>query len=371
MTQTQTLAIALLGASLLTAALVAHGRNATAPARPQAPAQTPASKQAAIATLPPGHWLELPSTKIRSVAPKPPQRGSLTGVVKAWGGGAVDTVRSRLLVWGGGHGDYWGNEVYALDLNTLTMRRVVEPSPATASSNCKSALPDGSPTSRHTYGGLTYVAHTDQLFSVNGSLTPCGFGEPATWTYDFGTSQWRLRVADSGTTPFGTMAVYDPQTRDVYVKDTVNFLVYSTATHSYSTLNRVSQPVDYHLSATIDTKRRKFVMIGDGVQVIDLKTHLIETLPTRNAPAFVTGKQSPGIGYDPVADRIVAWHGGSQVYALDMDTATWTQVAMNAGPTASAPEQGTFGRWGYVPQHRVFVLVNDVDQNAWVFRLAK
>lgn len=356
-----------LGAGLLAAAFVAHGREAAASAQPSAPS----SKQASIATLPPGHWLELPNTKISNVAPKPAQRGWLSGVVQAWSGGAVDTVRSRLLVWGGGHGDYWGNEIYALDLNTQSMRRIVEPSPSTASSNCTSALPDGSPTSRHTYSGLTYIAHTDQLFSVNGSLTPCGDGEPATWTYDFGTSQWRQRVADSGTTPYGTMAVYDPQTRDVYVKDTVDFLAYSTTTHSYTTLNRVRQPVDYHLSATIDTKRRKFVMIGDGVQVIDLKTHLIETLATRNAPAFVTGKQSPGIGYDPVADRIVAWHGGSKVYALDMDTATWTQVAVNAGPSASAPEQGTFGRWGYVPQHRVFVLVNDVDQNAWVFRLAK
>lgn len=361
---TSTTLAARLGTSVLWAAFMATGSAWAAPA-------APAPTAAAIASLPPGHWLELPDTKIRSVAPKPAQRGSLTAVVQAWNGGAVDTVRSRLLVWGGGHGDYWGNELYALDLNTASMRRIVDPSPDTASADCKSALPDGSPTSRHTYGGLAYIAHADQFFAVNGSLTPCGFGEPATWTYDFGTRQWRLRVPDSGTRPFGTMAVYDPQSRDVYVKDTVNFFAYSTTTHSYTMLNRVSQPVDYHLSATIDTKRRKFVMIGDGVQVIDLKTNLIETMATRNAPALVTSRQSPGVAYDPVADRIVAWHGGREVYALDMDTATWTQVAVNAGPTARAPEQGTFGRWGYVPQHRVFAVVNGVDQNAWVFRLAK
>jgi hypothetical protein len=36
----------------------------------------------------------------------------------AWGGGAHDTKRDRLIVWGGGHGDYGGNELYAFDVNT-------------------------------------------------------------------------------------------------------------------------------------------------------------------------------------------------------------------------------------------------------------
>jgi hypothetical protein len=167
------------------------------------------------------------------------------------------------------------------------------------------------------------------------------------------------------------MAVYDPLTKLVYVKDTVGFYSYDLAANRYTKLNTSAQAVDYHLSAAIDTKRRKFVMIGDGVQVVDLSTNQLTTMQTSNAPAFVTGKQSPGIDYDPIADRIVAWHGGSNVYALNMDTGAWTQVATNAGPTASAPTQGTFGRWGYIPQYRVFALVNDIDQNAWVFRLAK
>jgi hypothetical protein len=93
------------------------------------------------------------------------------------------------------------------------------------------------------------------------------------------------------------------------------------------------------------------------------------TMVTTNTPSLVNDA-SPGAAYDPVADRIVAWSGGSNVYALNMDTGAWSQVAINAGPTASAPIQGTFGRWGYVPQYRVFALINGVDQNAWVFRLA-
>ena len=111
-------------------------------------------------------------------------------------------------------------------------------------------------------------------------------------------------------------------------------------------------------------------MVGDGgVQVIDLATNQMSTLATTNAPG-VLSESSPGVGYDPVADRIVVWSGGSSVYALNMDTKAWTQVATNTGPGAAA-STGTFGRWAYIPQYRVFALINDIDQNAWVFKLAQ
>ena len=110
-------------------------------------------------------------------------------------------------------------------------------------------------------------------------------------------------------------------------------------------------------------------MIGDGVQVIDLNTKVMTRITTTNTPGFVTSQNAPGIAYDPVADRIVAWHGGNKVYALDMDTGVWSQVATSGGPTFSPPGNGTYGRWAYIPQFRVFALVNSIDQNAWVFKL--
>lgn len=316
-----------------------------------------------------GQWLELPNTKLRSVAPS--TGGLVENVVVAWSGGTVDTRRGRLLVWGGGHGDYSGNEVYALDVGSMSVQRVVEQSPRIGSSSCTSALPDGTPAARHTYDGLAYIAHVDRFFAVNGSLSLCGYGDEATWTYDFGTQKWTMNVAKSPTqTYYGTMAEYDPTTKLVYVKDQVGLYAYNADTNSYTTLG-AWLGVDYHLSGTIDTKRRKFVMLGPGgVQVIDLSTYRMSTMATTNTPSLVNAS-SPGVAYDPVADRIVAWHGGSNVYALNMDTGVWSQVATNAGPTAAAPEQGTFGRWGYIPQYRVFALINSVDQNAWVFRLAK
>jgi hypothetical protein len=65
------------------------------------------------------------------------------------------------------------------------------------------------------------------------------------------------------------------------------------------------------------------------------------------------------------------WSGGSNVFALDMDSRAWNQVATNQGPTRPASAQGTFGRWGYIPQFGVIALVNGIDQNAWVFRVSR
>ena len=323
---------------------------------------------AAIAALQPGEWLELRDTKIRSVLPQPPQRGDATSIVKAWSGGTVDQNRARLLVWGGGHGDYLGNEMYALDLGTQRIQRVVDPSPATGQSACTNTLPDGAPASRHTYDALTFITHADRFFATNGGIATCGWGALDTWTYDFVAGRWELKNPRNPVGALGTMAVYDDATGLVYLKDTENFFSYSHDDNRFTQLNSERQVVDYHLSATIDSKRRLFVMLGDGVQVVDLATNRLQRIETTGAPEFVTSKQSPGVGYDPVADRIVAWHGGSGVYALDMDSRSWSQVNRNAGPSAPAPVQGTFGRWGYVAKYGVFALVNDIDQNGWVFR---
>lgn len=316
--------------------------------------------------------MELPNTKIRSVLPSAPQTGNPVNIVDAWSGGTVDTKRSRLLVWGGGHTDYWGNEVYALDLSTLSIKRIVEPSPSTSQSSCNSALPDGTPVSRHTYGGLNYIGHADRMFSVGGSMAPCGSADMATWTFDFTAQKWQQVVSTSPLTPsYGFMAAYDAVTKSVLVKDRSDFYSYSLETNKYTRLNTSTQDVSLYFSGTLDTKRRKFVMVGDGVvKVIDLATNQMSVLATSNAPSALSSA-SPGVAYDPVADRIVVWSGGSNVYALNMDTNVWSQVATNQGPTSAASSEGTFGRWGYIPQYGVFALINNIDQNAWVFRLAK
>src|SRR5262249_44143633 len=63
-------------------------------------------------------WTQLPNTPLQSVCPPNDSsyrfNNNCYQVIKAWSGGMADTARNRLIVWGGGHNDYYGNEIYAL-----------------------------------------------------------------------------------------------------------------------------------------------------------------------------------------------------------------------------------------------------------------
>lgn len=76
-------------------------------------------------------WDELPNTHMRYVCPPNTTEYNFAdrcnNAINAWSGGVLDTLRNRLLIWGGGHGDYYGNEVYALNLNGFTFSRLTDP----------------------------------------------------------------------------------------------------------------------------------------------------------------------------------------------------------------------------------------------------
>ncbi len=84
----------------------------------------------------------------------PDAGGRLGRRITAWSGAALDTNADRLLVWGGGHADYSGNEVYAFDLRTLRWTRLTEPS---AVDRSRGHYADGNPRSRHTYDYIEFV----------------------------------------------------------------------------------------------------------------------------------------------------------------------------------------------------------------------
>ena len=109
------------------------------------------------------------------------------------------------------------------------------------------------------------------------------------------------------------------------------------------------------------------VIVGNGkVYAYDLRSGntALQTWTTVGGDAFIA-KESPGLDYDPVADRIVGWHGGSP-YSLDPARKVWT-----VGSSAGAPpdvEQGIYGRWRYVPAVDAFVVVTGIDHNVSFYK---
>jgi hypothetical protein len=287
-------------------------------------------------------------------------------------------MRNRLIIWGGGHNDYYGNEVYALDLNNMTMSRLTDPSPVTNVKNCPEAYDDGRPSARHTYNGLAYLAALDKMFLYGGSKANCGFMSAGTWTFDLRKMEWRNmdpHGGDSAASNPGAIAEYDPYRGMVFLSDLANLFLYDPAKNSYARL-QVLSGVDYHLSGVIDPETRLFFMIGGPGQLWAIDIAAGSKFALQDWSHKVTGCErllhapSPGLAYDPDQRVIAGWTGGDSVYLFHSDTHTCTAETYPGGPGPAQPN-GTFGRFRYFPRLGVFALVNDWKQNAFLLRLAR
>src|SRR6185503_13312863 len=329
-----------------------------------------AEAQSDPATMAPDTWLSVPNTHMRTVAPTNGQFAGTWGVggpamvLLACGGGALDTKRSRLILWGGGHADYYGNELYAFDIPTMTWSRITDPFVNPVMD--QEVNGDGSPNSRHTYSGLAYIAHADRFFGQAGSLAGVGFAKcDRTWTFDFVAKKWTDRApATSPGGGFGVNCAYDPTTKKLWWGSGAGLWSYDYDTNAWTKHN--ADDFYYHTS-TVDTKRGLMVVVGNGaVFSYDLKNanYVKQPWTTTGGDALVA-KGNVGLDYDPVLDRIVAWAGGSPCL-LNPDTKAWTVGSATGAPGEGS--NGVYGRWRYVPSVNAFVVVTGIDDNVYFYK---
>jgi hypothetical protein len=325
-------------------------------------------------------WCEIANTKLESVCPRPSPGGATgcSSVIVAWSGAAADIDNHQLYIWGGGHNDYHGNEVYALDLVGLRMKRLNEPSPASAVLDCSDQYADGLPSSRHTYDALTFLPGEKALFAFGGSKAKCGSLANDTWTFSPASLTWTLRK--QGGPPSGSpgvMADFDAASNRVLLHDSAGaFWSFDPATNAYQRL-RDNVTVDYHMTGRIDPKRQVFVMMGGG-QMRAISIAPGSSYDLMNWDSATTGcdvlrmAPSPGLAYDPAQDRLVGWAGGNDVYLFDADAKSCTKASFPGGPGPKGPAttgQGTFGRFRHFPKLGVFVVVFDWQSNAFALRM--
>jgi hypothetical protein len=385
-------------------------------------------------------WHELPSnTVLQASGACPPNNfggdpflfSELCGnVIRSWSGGIADTTRNRLILWGGGASNYYGNEIYSLNLGAtpITLTRLTDPTIPTNfanSSNCVESIPPGTsefaPNSRSSYGGMAFLPNADAMYILNGSLACLAAdGSIGTWTISLNnlsnSSSWVHEdptltgpepgiFAGLGGSPYGDIAAYDPNSGLVFVSDASAIFSYNYQTNTYTRISSVEGfPTNIYLSGAIDPTRKLFVFVGGclggtcssgvGVFVADISnptttTQQDWTTATMADPAcaeYLTGGEnpitasSPGFTFDSVANDFVGWpNQGNNVYILTPDPAnhrlTCQKQTFANGPPNSAhagvpnSSNGTFGRFQYFPGPDVFVVVNDWNIPTYVLRL--
>jgi hypothetical protein len=298
----------------------------------------------------------------------------------AWSGGAFDTRRSRLLVWGGGHGDYAGNEIYAFDVDDLQWSRVWGPTP-NSQINADFGLTylDGNPKSRHTYDGLEYLPNQDRFWIQGGSLyTGSGGAGWDTWTFDLAGGRWERKMDVPWCCALEALTGYDPVTGHVFLVNGYDLWEYDPVGNTYTKRNSAGTIAS--ATGTIDSKRRKFVAVGTSTEgtpgqvcVWDVVPPYGRTIIQTTGDTQILTHRYPGLEYDPVSDRIVAWAGGADVYTLNLDTRQWTRRPPAPSNTVVPPvaaSAGTYGRFRYISSKNAFVVVNGINQNVYFYKLA-
>jgi hypothetical protein len=337
--------------------------------------------QAAIDALPSTHWYEIPNTRMRSVAwaDFDDRRGPVDHIMSAESGAVFDTERERLVVFGGGD-VYSGNEIYVFDMATADWSRLTDPSPflpGDAGNNAGNTThPDGAPVSRHTYDSIEYLPPPVDRFVVAGgsAVFPGGIDDPKTYYFDFDAMTWETRSDVTPAAGYGGMTAVGPDGRlwmqgagsdpslTVFDPLTDTWTVHQMWTFGFR---------EYMATGEIDPVRNLFVSVGNGLtEVWDLANpdsghaFLVTTGATE-----IQLTNNPGFAYHPPSGKLVAWSGGKATYWLDLDTATWTRVnSTGAADPGAASGRGTHGRWRYVPSRDVFIVVNSVDTNVFVYR---
>jgi hypothetical protein len=330
-----------------------------------------------LSTLTPGHWCEVPDSRLEDVSEVDNPK-----VIDPWSGGVFDTDENRLIIWGGGHTDYDGNEMYAFDVDTQQWSQITDRSSPTRDAE---TYGDGLPSSRHTYDGIQYLPGLKWLWSSGGSVYRNGNCTNQTWIYDFNAARnegWSRISAGSGGGRCEDSSAYDPVTGHVWFWSREGLYEFDPQNLGGPWRLRDDERESRTYTGAIDPVRRKLVFIGEGYgYMFDITNPSSITGGEMNSVGQkqVEDVKAPGIAYDPTnGGRFVAWGGrGSiattDVFALDVESSLWTRYPAAAGnsttPT-SAAMNGTYGRFRYVPSENVFILVNAIDENVFFYKMA-
>lgn len=324
-----------------------------------------------------GEWYEVPNSHMEDVKHNVmgPDMWDVSCVIDCWCGGAYDTKRDRLVVWGGGHGQYSGNELYAFNVDTLAWERLNDPSNPPGYDEAYG--PDGLPSSRHSYNYLQYLPVTDSFYTFGGAAFYPGIkSAPFVDRFDFDTNSWETNL---GAVPQGAygyaFSAVDHSTGYAYQHGpygSATLARYDAIVNAWTTISVTGEPYirsGFTATAAFDPKRQKLVSIGDGLTVWDINGNsAVASNPQTSGDNSIENAGAVGFDYDPVTETFIAWGGGPTIYSLDIDALTWTSFAPSGGDPGAESLNSTYGRFRYVPNKNVFVVVNAVDHNVFIYK---
>lgn len=382
-----------LGASLMFAFSVVHAQDlGVAPSWAQ--------------NLPSGTWTTISKNTMADVDPAndpavntrypsdPAWNGNTgqAGVISAWGGGAFATrfgPKGSLIIWGGGHQDYYGNEVYAFDLSTQLWSRLSNPYPTPSFPVSRGIWPDGSPSVPHTYGFAGYHPGTNSFVSLitQSNNTPGHDTIPV--LFDLSARKWRIgpRNPSSGLV-YGGWTVYDGS-RDAWWGeggDSGGLFVHYKMNGDGSAGAWTNYPAKFgalYSRAAIDPVHDVLLVTlfqhDDSIRAVDLKNPQNGDVTLRQGGSVPSREGAHGWEWSQARQSFIYWRKGANVHELkltgsDWRTGVWTWSNLTSSANSVTPQDqptGVFNRFRLVryDDMELAVVVNSVNGPVYAYRL--
>jgi hypothetical protein len=320
--------------------------------------------------------------------------GIQQNIVNAWGGAFM---HGRVYcIHGGGHGDYGGNEIGALDLqaDSPVWDLLIERTPVADLLGGANYYADGAPTSRHTYyamfvapiGGVPRLLrfNANMGFAFNGTPVD-GDADVRTLDIDgFNLSTGEWEPAAYGPMPritgSETAAAQHPETGDVYVWDTNQVISrYEVATDTASDLADLSGTEGQGAALVVDAANGRLVRFAGrssgGVVYWPLAggSKTTPTLSGTGASALTSAlsgnQQGWGRAHDVVNNHVYLYTSAAAIFRVDLDDFSVIEVTPT-GETLHTPTNNWWGRVQYVAEYHAIVSLASWSSAVQVLRIS-
>ena len=273
-----------------------------------------------------------------------------SATIDAWVSGDLDTKRGRFTFpCGGGHLDWWGNQVlaYVPTSSWKLLRTASSAYVATGSTQSSPRNLDGTPASKHTYDTVCYMASVDKFYCGSGIYWWDGGSSPqVVWWWDPVTEQYTEKAVRPG--GYASATVWDPVNNVMYLRTSAGFYSYNPLVElsapnpsAYTLLFSQTAANTAASTLVIDTLNHRVYRIeqrsasnpNGGLKVIDLNNLQLKekTLPTSGDVEIETGAgmaggivvgYAPGLVFDSASSRLVGL-GPSTTFSTALRSGEW------------------------------------------------
>lgn len=357
-----------------------------------------------------GEWFQISGTQLSSVAPPSGYIGTPAAKVSAWCGATLKRSGSLYLLGAaGGHADYSGNEVNALDLSAdaPAWTELLSSSGLAQLVNDSFCYLDYRRAATHTYYATQFIDDDDCMVimpapgmgsddlndetSANQSFVDahaneaiCAYSLNGDWDHE------TVESTGSGTYPdypgngdwTACLVAKDASTGDIYYAregDSAHRLRKLTrSTKAWSSLMGSEYWHSGYAAGSIDHTRGRLLVVGDFAGSVDPRVVRIDngvTLDitwTGDGATALRASGYPACLYDEFNDRWLILKNGNPITCFiakytDTDTIDVSELSMSSAPNAR--QNGLLNAPQYAPELKCVVMCRAANEDVWAMRV--